>query len=693
MPARLPSPLGAYDIEIGGVPLMLARDGKPAVTLSAQLPAEADQRVPFRQQAWLWQNAGGGAGASYQSKDADATGMVEIGTDVWLRDAGVATAAGERIEIQLPVGLRGVVGRIQAVVPRWRSVPWLATGTRHLLRAGDIHNPTLVTLTEPLLSESLAVWGRALVVGGRAGRLHALWDDEHQTVLDGDIGGTATRRWLAVPNWAISNQLATGAATGQGGTIAERLVGISADGNGYYHCAAADPTVQANWSGFVRVVPEGNSDYPIVGAVQSTRVVWFSTPEGVRGASQTGYSPNFSPWVRARYDSRNGVGAVYWRNAVWYPHRDGLVMVKTDGTLQDAPVWVRFAAGVANQTRLWGRPRALCPVGDHLYVAFWDGTDSYLMALTIGSDGVPRWYGAEAVIRGQEITLVYPVDSLWLYIATIEPRTGTYDLGTGVMHLWKQRLPYSDSPVTDVRLGYSWQAQSPWQVVLPRLDHYSTDPKTVQRVDVVAAWGLTENPGIGAAGTAAIEVSADDGPWQAVGTATGATRFSSPPLDAPIEGATVQARLTMQNSPFNPVILRSASIWTTADPELATVKHYRVVIDGGATLRHRRGKEDRDPRRVVEELVSLQGRPSVPMTDELGVARSVRLEPGLRATLLEREEGRGWVALVELDVAILREATFARDPDLPPIDPPPPTTGVPRYDAGFAYDTGQGYRS
>jgi hypothetical protein len=113
------------------------------------------------------------------------------------------------------------------------------------------------------------------------------------------------------------------------------------------------------------------------------------------------------------------------------------------------------------------------------------------------------------------------------------------------------------------------------------------------------------------------------------------------------------------------------ALWTTQDPEVLAVKHYRCVVDAASTLRGRRGREIRDPRQVVQELINLQGTGSLPMTDELGRSLSVRLEPNLKATLAERDEGRGWVALVELDVTVLRTHVL--------------------FDAGYAYDTAEQY--
>lgn len=680
---RASSGFGAYDIELGGVPLMLIRDGKPAVTQHLQMPAEQGKAVPLRQQVWLWQNAGGGAGASYQSPDADATGMVEIGTDVWLRDAGAATGAGERVEVPLPPGLAGAVGRICAVVPRWRGAVWLATTTRHLLRVVDPLAPGLVTTSAPLLVESLAVWGAGLVAAGREGNLHYMTSEIPGS---GDTAPAFNGRFLATPYWVIGNQLATGGSAGQGGTGAPRLIATSPDGTGYYHLAAADPRVSANWSSLVRVVPAGHEEYPIVGTAQSTRVVWFPTAEGVRGATQTGYSPNFNPWMKARYDIRNGVGSVYWRNAIWYPHRDGLVMVRTDGTLQDAPIWVQFGAGRANQTSVWGRPRALCPAGDYLYVAYFDGTDSYLMALTLDGQGQPRWYGAEAVIRGQEITLIHAVSSTQLYLATIVNGTGSYDLGTGVMKLWVQRLPFSDSPLTDIRRGYSWRSQPSWSVTLPRVDDYSSDPKQVQQVDLVAPVNLTGG------NTVAIETSPDDGPFTTVATAVQGPRYSSSPSGPVLQGVAVQPRVTVTNNPVFPVVVRSVAMWTTADPQVTTVKHYRVVVDAGATLRNKRGTEKRDPRLVVNDVLALQGAPEIPFVDETGQSMKVRLEPSVQAQLLEREDGRGWVALLELDLTVLRPPVIqTMPPPFPPIDPPPAGSG-PFYDTGYLYDHQEVYK-
>ena len=181
--------------------------------------------------------------------------------------------------------------------------------------------------------------------------------------------------------------------------------------------------------------------------VSSPRTIWFAKQNGVHGFTETGRAVNLTPWMERVFNATNGLQTEFWSDGdqafAFYAHVNGLAAVSVNGSLQETARFVQFGAKMPNETPIWGRPRALAPYVDGLFVAYYDGSTSYVMRLIIEKDGNYRWSGSECTIAGEEIT--------WMRVSSPggNPRLWIATSVGGVPKLYYQTLPISGNPWTE----------------------------------------------------------------------------------------------------------------------------------------------------------------------------------------------------------------------------------------------------
>jgi hypothetical protein len=652
--------------------LMLVRSGDTAAWQGTDAPALATQPSSTREQAVQFKNNGLGAGFSIRTPEATGQGVdgqilsngYSYGEFVTSVVDGILMPAGKLTEVDLPPQVAALSGRIFDAAEYGDDLDlYFTTGTRYLVKipSGDGVPVLGQDLGSGFASANITPFDGTLWVSGSGGPIWGFTE----------AGGwgqaaTVTRSRLATVYWTPSNQLMGGSG---GGTGAERLIGTDASGIGFFHCSAGDsPFLAVDW---VSVggdpIPVGDPHYPIQNIVASPDVVWFAKPNGLHGVNEVGRTLNLTRWFERTYDGSNGGCVQYFTGAnqslAFIAHREGLVAVTLNGEQQDTANFVNFGASGPNQTPIAGRPRWFTPTADGLFVAYFDGTDSYIMRLVLKTDGSYRWSGPECVIRGEEVTFLRvtsPGGLPRLWIGTID-NTGEL---TAPLHLYWQSLPVYGNPYIDWTIGTAHRFADEWAVYVPRDDFGSSAEKVLRRYDIVA-----KNLAAGG-GSVAVYASADDGAYVLQGAASASPR-SSFLATTYTEGVNFNWRLSVTGSETQPVILEAFQARASVIPEHAPIWNFPCDITPGIATRDG-GEDTEDPFTKWVRVRGLQRQGPVQMRSPLSrQSVTVKVEqPGpIQLTWDDAREQYGMQMLVT--VSVLR---------MPPL-----------YDAGYPFDSGVEY--
>lgn len=667
MPSRLTPTPDAWDLALdtgsdNPVNLMLVRTRGLAMWEGTDAPSLATQQSSTREQAVMWRNGGLGAGVSIRVPEASGRGpdgqLLSLGYSygefVTTVVEGIAMPAGKLTEVALPSQIASASGRIFSAED-YGGYLFLSTGTQYAIR---INNATGVVDTVDFGATATTgvfqVFDGDLVMGSPDG---AVWTYDGTSWTQGAVGTIRSR--LAKVYWTASNQLMGG--TG-GGTGAWRLVGTDEFTLGFFHLAEGDdPKVAANWVSIGGdVIPVTDASAPIQNVVSSGDVVWFATPKGLIGVNETGRTKNLTPWFERTYHSSNGGVVDFYsdesQSIVFISHQQGLVAVNVNGTVQDTARFVQFGSKGPNLTPIWGRPRWFTPTIDGLFVAYFDGTDSYIMRLIFNRDGSYRWSGAEAVIRDEEVTymrVASPGGKPRLWIGTIRN-------SDSAPRLYWQSLPESGNPYVDWVSGTDHRFASEWLVYPPREDYGSSANKVLRRYDVVAK-NLDD-----AGGTVAVAASADDGSYVTQGTASASPRASFTATTY-TSGVNFNWKLAVTNSETQPVILESFQARASVLPEQAPVWTFVCQLAPGQGLLND-AEDIEDPFSKWLRVRGLQRRGPISMRSPLSrETLTVKVEQPAPLRMVWSDHDQEHVMTMAVTVSVLNMPTI--------------------YDAGWLYDT------
>lgn len=605
-------------------------------------------------QDWLWQNGGAGAGYSIETPRSYQEGGCDYGEFVWLRRPGVAQPAGKLTEVDLPsTTLDAYVDTTSFRASfEWGVLNqdlYLTTGSPWMLKiANGVDTPSLATF----FGAGAVTTDTAIFDGGGTARAYVTCPGQVLRGWDGSTwsaGNSGTERnFLATVSWEIGNAMATGGLAGSGGSYAPRLIGTDSDGNGFFH-VAGDPLVSANWSAETNV---GSLAFPLFNVVSDGHVVWFAKSNGLHGVNGLGYAPNLTKWWEVAYSPFQGSLVEYLDGRVWADHQQGLVVIPVDGTRQDIATFVQYGQWQSNLSPIFGKPTAMTPSADGMYVAYTSGdtaSDSAYIGTVRLESGIPRWSMAECVIPGQRVTFMKQtapggVPRLW--IGTVENGTGL-QVDSGRLHLYWQSLPETGDPEMDYRQGKSFQAAPNWKLFLSRFNGGNPVDKMFRRYEV-------EADQLGGANQIGVSIAPAGGAFVVQGTATESPRWTGTPSAGYVRTPSAQIKLDVQNDPSTPVIIRSVAAHYTPRPEQSKVITMPVEFGEGVQLKHGLGTDQQDPGTTLSLIEQFQRVDPLGMTDPLGRGLEIIVEPGFDEQITESSDGEGWDVRGTLRYSITR---------------------------------------
>lgn len=601
---------------------------------------------------WTWQNGPGGAGTSIETPTSYENGACQHGEFVWLRRMGVAQPAGKLTELDLPTQAAALTGGnfTRGQVFGANNDLWITTAARSIVK---VPNGTgLETLTEQDCGTPSGTVGIAIFNGTGSSRLYVgdaangLWEFDGSTWTEGESGTEGN--WLEVPYWTLGSDLATGGAASSAGASGDRLVVVNPTGTGFRH-VAGDPQVNANYSALT-TVGVGGTVFPIQRTAASNRVVWFGTGLGVRGVNELGHSPNLTKAVELFASQNTGQVIAYWAGMIFFATEQGLIAFRPNGERVDIPEFVQFGSK-SGATPIYGRPRALSPSEDGLYVGYFneETATSYVGVLLL-TDGGLRWSMAEAVIPDEHVTYIQQVSG-----SDGNPRLfiGTVDTGGG-LHLYVQSQPKSGDPETDYQNGGPFEAAEVWSLTLSRFNGGKAVRKTARRFMLEADQLGTAFPD----NSVVFEVANDGGAFVSQGTAQGSNvtlnRWNAQPAANTAQATSMQVRLSVENESDAPVVIRNASVLYSSHPELSRVVMAPVIIGE---------KFDADPRQTLQRLERAQRAGPLLMDDYFGrrIEGTVSVD---NETVVMEAEGNGFTVHADVTILYTRQASRASAGDL-----------------------------
>ena len=610
-----------------------------------RLPVRYSPQGPTDVQEWAWMPGKAGAGNSRETPASYADGGWSYGLFHWGRRLGVAQAAGKLIEVHLPKVVTDFLLGTILQGQEWGASQdfFFTTLGPSIIRvvggdgvAEEAHNTGAGGITT-----GIATWSFGgndyLAVGDSINGIR-LWDGTAWTAgTAGDIGGAGTAcGWLATPHWTIGPSLATGAAAGTAGSPAHRLVGVTAIGSAFAHCAD-DPRVAGNWSALTQI-GLGGGVFPVLGYAESNHHVWFAKPNGICDADAEGNTPNLTQWQAQATAPLNNRAIAYWNGMIWSGTEHGLMAFAPDGSRVDLPTFVQFGALGSNNTPIWGRPRALGVSPEGLYVGYYNSItgDSYIGMLCLTAAGEYHWSMAEAVIYGEEVTCLRqasPGGIPRLWIATVDP--------TNSPHLYWQHLPRSGDPETDIATGGTFEAASDWSAILSRTSMGRPIPKTFREY-------TGEFDGLGADfpdNTVTISASADGGPFSVQGTAT-TQDWSSTPREGYVRAKSVQFRLDVHNDPTAPVTIRSLIARYSPRPKVVRYVTFPVIFSDEDT--------GLDPYTTMQRLQQAPRSGPYRIEDQYGRVIEGDVEPTFNEYFTLEADGKSWVGHADVTISTTR---------------------------------------
>lgn len=663
--SRFTATPGAWDITLARdaddtnpLTLMLVQDDEVALWEGADAPALVTDQAVYRETAVMWQPFDG-CGHSRRSPETTGAGpdgqIVSRGTSFG-RNAtfvvpGIVMPAGKLTPVDLPPTVTSIGGRIldgeeygpYPITTDERDL-YITTRGRYLLRvAAGTDAVTAIDLGASYTTDSLQTFdGKLYVSSGGNGVVREL----DETLPFVACGANCEATFMGRVNWIPSNAIM---GLSGGGVPADHLILVDEAGDGFYHVVSGnDVKLFANWigSGGGVSIPIGDSTFKITSCQASSKVVWFPKSNGVHGITETGRVVNLTPWVERTFHPDNGRASAFFsddeRAFLFYGHEQGLVAVNLNGTQQERAQWIQFGGKMPNETPIFGRPRAIAPYVDGVFVAYYDGTNSYVMRLIFEQGGGWRWSGSECTIAGEEIT--------WMRVTTRNhvPRLwiGTVINPGASIRLYWQALPASGNPWVDYEQDLGHLFSTDWDVTVPRDDAGSSAEKVVRRYDLVARGAQDDN-------VIYIDASADDGAYVEQGQMTDGRRVSMVATTYQT-GAWFKWRLRCTNAEDVPIVLETFQARMSVLPEQVDVWTFRCQLAAGQGIGN--DNEDlQDPWTVKQRIRALQRSGPIhlrqsPLSRETMV---VKLEQGARIQTVWSRATRSHIVVLTLTVSIL----------------------------------------
>lgn len=635
--------------------LMLAQDDSVAMWEGIDAPSLSTDSAVYREMAVMWQPQLG-CGHSRRLEETSTTGpdgqIVSLGTS-YGRNAtfvvpGIVMPAGKLTPVELPAEIAALSGRIFDVAEYGSSRDlYMTTGTKYLLKiAGGDGSVTTRDFGTGYTTRALQIFdGKMYLSGEASGPIQEL-DGATWTAAAAQCEASRLER----VNWAPSDQIMGGSG---GGTSADHLILTDFSGFGFYHVVSGnDPKVFANWISVAGApIPVGDPNYLIQNIVASPRTVWFAKPNGLHGFTETGRAVNLTPWMERTYHPSNGGAVAFYsddeRAMAFIAHEQGLVAVTVNGTQQETARFIQFGGRTANETPIWGRPRWMTPHVDGLFVAYFDGSTSYVMRLILEKDGSYRWSGSECTIEGEEITFMRvtsPDGNPRLWIATIITSSA---VGTvGELRLYWQSLPVTGNPWVDYQAGTAHRYAEDWDVYLPRDDAGSSAHKVIRRYDLVAR-NITGGNSI------TVDASADDGVYDEQGIVSTGPRGSF--IASEYTRATwINWRLRCQNSVTTPLAVETFQARMSVLPEQVDAWTFRCQLAAGQGLGND-AESGQDPYLVRARIRAYQRRGPIkmrrsPLSRE---TLTVKVEQGARIQAVWSRKDRAYIVVLTFTVSVL----------------------------------------
>ena len=629
--------------------VMLARDKDAILWQGEHDPALESENFRPRPVSYLWKNGGEGAGHSQRTPATTTTSLGGALTSLaysyapWCTSIipGVLMPSGALSTLTTP-GLVTTGTIVDGL--SYDGNYYLTTSGRYLIKIASEDGATSsIDMGASYTCVGLTVFKDYLWISGQGSGTIRRYDGT--TLTNGGVDTERSR--LAVTNWTISPQIATGGATDTGGTNSARMIGTNPAGTTFQHIAEADdPLDDADWSGDIKI-GDGTS-YTTQWIVGNNHTVWFATTGGIIACDETGYTPNITEWVKQHYSANNGGQVIYMNGLIWYAHDSGLVVVPVTGERQDlAERWAQFGYLVPNQAPIYGRPRALAPGGDCIWVGYVNTTSgtSYVMRLIIEKDGSTRWSGPEAVFANETISLIRRVSpasgSPYLLIATQVAG------GASAPKIYRQELPRSGNPYVDWINGTGYTFATSSSVYLPREDFDSASRKVAERYAIVCK-------NLGGGREAAIYANVDDLGYVHQGTAKRSPRRTFLAAETTTSGVQWNWRIDLTGTASTPWILESFGVGAAIVPDRQTVRSYRILIAERESLRN--GTEEmRDPQAVWKRIEALQHRDRVELRDQFGETLTVRILQSIPHQVYWDERRSSWVMVCTISVRVISE--------------------------------------
>lgn len=645
--------------------LMLVQDDEVGLWNGEDAPAlSTDQAVP-REVALMWRPQIG-AGYSRRTPATTTSGpdgqIVSAGT-AYGKNAtfvlpDVVMPAGALTSITLPAGLTALDGNVHdaeeygPTVGATEKYLYFTTGTRYLLQIDDVDVATIQDFGASYTTDALQIFNGNLYLSGAGNGLVQEYNASSWTAC----GASCKASRMAVVNWMPSNAIMGGSG---GGTPSDHLILVEEAAHGFRHVVLGNDVKDfANWigGGGSQPIPIGDPGATIATVVSSPRVVWFARPDGLFGLTETGRVVNLTPWMERAFHPFNGATTAFYsdeqRAFVLFGHQQGLVAIEVNGTQQQGARFIPFGGTTSNETPVWGRPRWIAPYVDGVFVAYFDGSTSYVMRIIFEKDGSYRWSGSECTIEGEEISYMRVTSrggSPRLWIATMVNGTGASSAGSainGTIKLYWQSLPESGSPWTDYQNSTSHRFATDWDIYIPRDDVDSSAPKVERRFDLVA-----RGPGDGNEIT--VDASVDDGAYVEQGTMAEGLRGSFFAPDAQ-QGVWFNWRLRCANSTTVPIALESFQARVAVLPEQMDTWTFRCQLSDGQGLEND-AEDTQDPYTVLARLRALQRAgpilmPRSPLSRETLL---VKVEQGAQIQPIWSRKSHSYIVIVTFSVSVL----------------------------------------
>ncbi len=453
------------------------------------------------------------------------------------------------------------------------------------------------------------------------------------------VAGSGGFMWRYNGSWSQSSDVtnldtAVVFWTTPDGVISQRLI-IQDTATSFRHIAeGSTPMVLAQYSARYQIA---GGSYRINSIAAANQTVWFATAGGLATVDSRGYSPIVNPYLKNMFSNDlNGEFSIYHDGYVYMSTFQGLDRVDVSSQQrQDTPAAVQPGAGTSAEHPIYGRATAGCADGGYLLTAFYNGTDSYVLA------GKPdgshpsgmRWYGSEYHLAGERIThmrihVTSPASNPCLWVASVAgstPHLRYVFLPKGATP--QQELLNNLSPTTGAYTGSMRWAEE-WKVFFGAQDlGDQNSKKLVERYDA-SSRRLTATTYF------RVFANAEGGPYVQQGTGADPQIKTSPRAQliptAPLtEAYNLGVRLDGYGATTAPAMLNQLKGRFELIQEMRNNTTYQLSL-GPVEVTRAGAHFDRAVLDTLDVLLSLQSRGPTSMVDQYGnTLPAVKVEPGI----------------------------------------------------------------